>query len=191
MSEPYTPPWSRTYATDSNPRDPDFHDPWTSDPTPEPLPEPEPDVNVAPAPGPTPVPAPPPPAYVPPPAGSFASDLEAKLVTIAKNAADEALAKAQQAALNAAQVHVQPDTPIVVKTGDLAKPAARSRALRSLVIGLGMAVLWGVITAIGTAGHVDFFSKAGWLSFFVLVGGAALNSVVSYVARLRLDPGLD
>lgn len=186
MTAPRVFPWEKNYTKDSNP---------VGD---APLPWDHPQTNVAPSP-PAPAPAPEDPAAprlpvpdAPMPPAAFADSLSTELQTAARAAAQKALAVAQTAILNAVRGHApDPTAPVDVDPKIATQAAARSRGLRALVIGLLVAVFWGILTAIGTAGHIELFDRAGWTSFAVLVGTAALNSVVSYVARMRIDPGLD
>lgn len=164
----YTAPWERDYTSSSNPVPPDVHLPWQESPVTDPTPTP-----VVPAPAPV----------SPLNTSDFAQQLEDKFNVIA----NEALATAQQDVLSKL---VPPSDP-ELNLSDLTNAAARSRAIRALVIGLGLAVLYGVVAAVGTAGNVDFFSKTGWISFGTLVVGAAVNSAISYVARLKIEPTAD
>lgn len=75
-----------------------------------------------------------------------------------------------------------------ISLSDLTKASARSRALRSLFIGMFMAVLMGLASIIGQLGGVDWFTTTGRLSAVTLAVGAIVHSLISYVARLQWEP---
>lgn len=169
-TKPWVAPWDPTYNSTSNPVPPDVHLPWQENPVTDPTPTPAP---------PAPVPAP----AAPLSAADFAQQLETEINT----AANAELAAAQQKILESLQQPADPS----INLSDLTTAAARSRAIRSLVIGLLLAVLYGVVTALGSLGHVDFFTKTGWISVGTLVVGAAVHSAISYIARLKINPTAD
>lgn len=173
----YVPPWSPGYTSTSNPVSPDVQLPWGTNPVViDPAPTP-----VLPDPAPTPTPAPAPVAPVN--TTSFTQQVEAEV----NNLANQALQEARKKVLESLKAPADP----TLDPNDLKTAAARSRAIRTLVIGLLTAMGYGVVAALGTAGNIDFFSKTGWISVGTLVAGAAVHSVISYVARLNIKPKAD
>ena len=71
---------------------------------------------------------------------------------------------------------------------NFAEASARSRAIRSFLIGLGMTILMGLATTIGSLTNINWFSTSGWISVGTLAVGSIISSVVSYVARLKWTP---
>ena len=109
--------------------------------------------------------------------------LEAKLAAASKNALAGELEKLE------ASLGVDPQNP-AVNLGDLTKASARSRALRTLLIGLGLSILWGIVNVLGNLSGVDWFHQAGWNSVITLAAGSVASSVVSYIARVVAPPTL-
>lgn len=166
----WVPPWDPNYTSSSNPVPAGVALPWKESAVTASVPTPTPTVSVI-------------PPTVPISNADFAQQIEAEI----NNLANQALAEAQRAVLSSLQKPADP----VLNPNDLTKPAARSRALRALVIGLLIAMAYGVLATIGTAGNIDFFSKTGLVSFGTLVAGAAINAGISYVARLKIEPKAD
>jgi hypothetical protein len=65
---------------------------------------------------------------------------------------------------------------------------ARSRAFRTLMIGLGLSVLWGIVSALGAATNLNWFDKTAWPALFAIMATSVTTSVVSYVTRLVKEP---
>jgi lysozyme len=165
-------------------------------PEPTPVPAPVSPTPVIPAPVP-PTPEPPvtPPVVTPPvpqAPSNFSDELQALLEDLAKQAATGAVTNIQTEILDVIKNHVpQPPAAPEVNLTDLTKPAARNRALRTLAIGVGLSGVWGAISAVGDLAHVNFFTEAGLVSTLSILGSAAVSAVVSYIARIKIDPGLD
>jgi hypothetical protein len=63
--------------------------------------------------------------------------------------------------------------------------------LRTLVIGMLLAMTYGAVSAFGDMANVDFFSKTGWISAITLAVGAAVSAGISYLARLKVAPNYE
>lgn len=117
-----------------------------------------------------------------------------EVLEVAKEAAESAvrdLAKAMQDdVLNAIKNTLPPDTPPHIDPGDLLKASARSRAIRTFFGGLLVTMAWAVITALGSAANVDWFTKEGLASVAILAGSSVITAVISYVARVFAPPPL-
>lgn len=80
-----------------------------------------------------------------------------------------------------------PQTAPAVDILDLTKASARSRALRTLGIGLGISVLWAVVNIISQLAGVPWDTDA-WGQVATLVIGTILSAVSSYVLRIIKPP---
>lgn len=137
------------------------------------------------------------PAADPVPSGSLSSALQDAVLKAAEGAALAALPSIEKQVLSvvlgsvgAAGVPSAADIPVpTVGPDEFTKAAARSRAFRTFFIGLGLAVLWGFVNALGSLSHADFFSRTGLISVCTLLVSSVVGSVVSYVARIKVQPG--
>lgn len=86
----------------------------------------------------------------------------------------------------------QPVNPTVTATTvtgkDLTIASAKNRSWRTFLAGMGLDVVFALVAVIGTLGNIDFFSKAGWITFVVLVTKTVIQSIVAYVARIKVAP---
>ncbi len=69
--------------------------------------------------------------------------------------------------------------------------SARNRSWRTFLQGLGLDILFALMTLVGTLGNVDFFSAAGWTIVGALFVKTIIQTVISYVARLKITPPYD
>lgn len=82
------------------------------------------------------------------------------------------------------------DTAPVPNLDDFIHADARSRAFRTLLIGLGLAVLTGLGTAIASLGGANLFTHTGQVAAASIAISAVLSSVVAYVSRLFNEPAV-
>lgn len=104
--------------------------------------------------------------------------LQQELAYEYENALNAALAKVTTAA-NAAP-------PITLE--DFIHADARSRAVRTLLLGLLTAVLTGVASVAGQMAGVDWFSRDGLLAAGSIALSAVVTSVGAYITRLLKEP---
>lgn len=88
-------------------------------------------------------------------------------------------------ALQGAGVPSVPEAPSII---DFTRASARSRALRTFFVGLGISVLWALVNMLGQLGDVDWFHKEGWTSVATLAVGAVISAVSSYALRIIKPP---
>jgi hypothetical protein len=186
-TKPWVVPWDPTYNSQSNPVPEDVVLPWLGDPTvtdfPPVITSDTPPIAPAPA---TPT------THAAVPTGSLGSVLEQELEA-AVSAAQKAATAAVEAKVIAALKNAVPEAPAAptLEPQDVTNAAARGRALRSLLYGLGLTIFWALVTAIGDAvsgGQVDFFTKTGWISVATLAAGTIAHAVLSYVGRIKFAP---
>ena len=146
----------------------------------------------------TPAPAPsePPTAAKPAVAGNLTSALEQAVLTAAEQAARASLPAIEKEVLTLVVGSVsngigsivpKPAAPVI--TSDVfTKSAARSRAFRTFITGLGLAGFWGIITALGTLNGADFFTKNGLVSIATILVTSVVSSAVAYIARIKVEP---
>jgi hypothetical protein len=72
--------------------------------------------------------------------------------------------------------------------GDFIKADARSRAIRTFLVGLGMSVVLGLVTALGQSSGLNWFSKEGWTAVATLAVSSVVGSVLAYVTRMIKEP---
>ena len=121
--------------------------------------------------------------------------LETAVLAAAAGAAKSALPDVEQQVLNLvistvggkANLVPKPVEPTIT-SADFTQAAARSRAFRTLITGLGLSAFWGVINALGSLSGVNFFTKTGLVSVVTMLVTSAVGSVVAYVARIRFTP---
>lgn len=65
---------------------------------------------------------------------------------------------------------------------------AKNRGYRTLIQGFALDVLFAVIAAIGALSGVNFFDKAGLATLGILISKTVIQTIVSYVARLKITP---
>lgn len=78
--------------------------------------------------------------------------------------------------------------PQLIDLKDLTKADARSRALRTLLGGLALSVVYGIINVAGDLAGINWFTKDGWLTVAGVVTTSVVLSVLSYVGRLLHEP---
>jgi len=71
---------------------------------------------------------------------------------------------------------------------DFTRADARSRALRTLFIGIGMSALWGVVNVLGALSGVNWFDEHALTSVATMLATSVFGSVGSYVARIAKEP---
>ena len=84
----------------------------------------------------------------------------------------------------------QPARPpdLTINGQSLIKADARSRAGRTLLIGMLTAAGTAFATAVGEMANIDFTSQVGWTAAATLAAGSVVQAVVSYLARLKVTP---
>ncbi|QZE10556.1 hypothetical protein SEA_SCOOBYDOOBYDOO_241 [Mycobacterium phage ScoobyDoobyDoo] len=65
---------------------------------------------------------------------------------------------------------------------------AKNRSFRTLLQGFALDFAFALMAVIGTLSGNEFFSKAGWATVGVLVAKTLLQTVVSYVSRINIEP---
>lgn len=80
-----------------------------------------------------------------------------------------------------------PDPP-VIDWDVLTQADARERALRTLVYGLLLSVVWGAVSISGSLAGINWFTHDGLQSALALLGAAVGNAVLSYLGRLKWSP---
>lgn len=71
---------------------------------------------------------------------------------------------------------------------DFVHADARSRALRSLLIGLGLSALWGVVNVLGTMGNINWFDKNSLVSVGTMLATSVAGSLAAYLVRMTKEP---
>lgn len=71
---------------------------------------------------------------------------------------------------------------------DFTHADARSRAFRTLLIGLGLAILTGLGTAIGQLAGLDFSTHTGQVAAVSIASSAVIGSLTAYFGRLLHEP---
>lgn len=79
-------------------------------------------------------------------------------------------------------------TPEVPTVEDFIHADARSRAFRSLLSGLVVAVLTGLVTVSGQLAGVNWFDKNGLVAAASIAGASIVTSVSAYIGRLVKEP---
>lgn len=182
MSEPWTP----DYDSAAGAVDPNVDLPWvTAAPTPEPVPPVSVTSSTA-STGGTPSPE------------SWATQLERAAVEAAQEALQKAAPTIQEQVSAYTQSYItgvltgKPVNPIIVGTTlsgqELTIASAKNRSWRTFVQGMGLDVVFALVALIGTLGNVNFFSKAGWVTLGILATKTIIQTVVSYVARVKIAP---
>lgn len=85
----------------------------------------------------------------------------------------------------------KPMNPVITATingRDLTIASAKNRSWRTFLGGLWLDILFALVAVVGMAGNIDFFSKAGWTMFGVLVTKTIIQTTVSYFARVKVTP---
>lgn len=80
------------------------------------------------------------------------------------------------------------DTPATPNLEDFIHADARSRAFRTLLIGLFVAVLTGLGAAAGQLAGADWSTHNGQVAAATMAIGAVVSSLVAYVSRLFNEP---
>lgn len=125
-----------------------------------------------------------------------------QLERAAAQAAQEALVKAAPTIQEQVSAYTQsyitgvltgnPVTPTITTTTltgqELTIASARNRSWRTFLQGMGLDLLFALVAVIGTLGNVNFLSKAGWVTLGILVIKTIIQTVVSYVARVKIVP---
>jgi hypothetical protein len=173
----YTAPWARNYTSESNPVPQDVVLPWLEEPVVT-NPSVVPVVPPVSAPGSITIPG-------------LPSDLRSAWDQAITEAETAAVAAVRSRVIAALQAEVPEPPAITLEPQDVTNAAARGRALRSLVYGLGLTIFWALVTAIGDAvsgGTIDFFTKTGWISVATLAVGTIAHAALSYLGRIRFAP---
>jgi hypothetical protein len=134
------------------------------------------------------------------PAGlSWAAQLEQAAVDAAQTALTDAAPKIQDQVAKYTQDYITgiltgtpPASPTIVGTTlsgtDLVIASAKSRSWRTFVAGMGLDIVFALVAVVGTLSHVNFFTQAGWITFGVLIIKTVIQTVISYIARLKIAP---
>ena len=133
------------------------------------------------------------------PAGlSWAAQLEHAAVEAAQSALHDAAPKIQDQVAKFTQDYITGiltgTTPTPTVTGttlsgtDLAIASAKNRSWRTFLAGMGLDVVFAMVAVVGTLGDVNFFTQAGWITVGVLMTKTVIQTVISYIARLKIAP---
>lgn len=83
---------------------------------------------------------------------------------------------------------VSPYITTTVNGKELTVASAKNRSWRTFLGGMGVDIMFALVAVMGTLGHVDFFSQAGWLTLGVLMAKTVIQTAISYVARMKVAP---
>lgn len=78
--------------------------------------------------------------------------------------------------------------PAVPSLDDFTKADARSRAFRTLIIGVVLSVGWGLVNILGNLATVDWTNKDAFPQVAALAVGSVVTSVTAYIARILKEP---
>lgn len=126
------------------------------------------------------------------------SALEQVIKEIAQDAASQILPQAEvvlhdfvvrEMAKVSSAVPEVPNTPDINLSDVVHKQQARSVALRSLVSGLGLAVVTGLGTGVAAIAGYDWFTKEGAMASLIIVGTSVLHSIQAYFSQLKVTSG--
>jgi hypothetical protein len=178
LASPIVLPWAPGYTSTSNPVPTDAVLPWLGPVVPLPPPAPVP----VPIPEPIPVPVPHAPASP--------SVLDNTFENAIKAAGHDVQKMVERFVVNelGKVLPSSPPPPPVLDSDVLTKAAARDRAIRTLLYGMGISAVWGMASALASAGGVDWFTKNGLLSAASMVAVTAGHSVLSYIGRIKWAP---
>jgi len=150
---------------------------------------------------PSPVPAPTPASPVSAPSGgSLIGDIEQAALGAAKQSASSLLPGIEAALEKRIAVKVQAEItdvltkveggsePAVPTLDDFTKADARSRAIRTLIIGLVLSGLWGVVNVLGNVATVNWADRNALPQVLALVVGSVVSAVTGYIARVLKTP---
>lgn len=133
------------------------------------------------------------------PAGlSWAAQLEQAAVDAAQTALTDAAPKIQDQVAKYTQDYITGiltgSTPSPTITGttlsgtNLVIASAKNRSWRTFLAGMGLDIVFALVAVVGTLSHVNFFTQAGWITFGVLIIKTVIQTVISYIARLKIAP---
>jgi hypothetical protein len=134
------------------------------------------------------------------PAGlSWAAQLEQAAVEAAQSALVDAAPKIQNQVAKYTQDYITgmltgttpPSSTVTGNTlsgTDLTVASAKNRSWRTFLAGMGLDVVFALVAVVGTVGNIDFFTQAGWITFGVLVIKTVIQTVIFYIARLKIAP---
>lgn len=125
-----------------------------------------------------------------------------QLQRAAAEAAQEALQKAAPTIQEQVSAYTQnyitgiltgkPVSPTIVGTTlsgtELTIASARNRSWRTFLQGMALDIVFALVAIIGTLGNINFFSKAGWVTLGILATKTIIQTVVSYVSRIKIVP---
>jgi hypothetical protein len=181
MTTAELPPWHPDYVAVEGSVDPNLDPPWVTDSVPP--------VSVTSS---TAIPA-------GQPSSNWAVQLEQAAVEAAQSALREAAPTIQQQVAQYTQSYITgiltgkpvafPTITGTTLTGqELTIASARNRSWRTFLQGLGLDLVFALVAVVGTLGDVNFFSKAGWVTLGILIIKTVIQTVVSYVARVKIAP---
>lgn len=78
--------------------------------------------------------------------------------------------------------------PAVPSLSDFAKADARSRAFRTLLSGLVLSALWGILNVVGNLATVNWADKNALPQVAALAAGSVVMSMTAYISRLLREP---
>lgn len=79
-------------------------------------------------------------------------------------------------------------TPATPSLDDFTKADARSRAFRTLIIGVVFSGIWGLVNVIGNIATVDWTNQNAWPQVISIAATGIIGSVVAYVGRIVKEP---
>jgi hypothetical protein len=110
------------------------------------------------------------------------------LPSIQKSIETRVAAKAQAEVQSVLEKLQGGDQTPVPTLSDFTKADARSRAFRTLLIGLGLSVLWGLVNILGNIATVDWTNKDALPQVLSIATTAVVGSVVAYIGRILATP---
>jgi len=149
---------------------------------------------------PLPTSAPTPTVSTAPLGGNLVKDIEDAAFSAAKSSSSALLPGIEKALEERIAVKVQAEItdvltkvqggsePAVPTLQDFTKADARSRAIRTLVIGLVLSVLWGIVNVLGNLATVDWTNRDALPQVVALVVGSVVSAVSGYFARILKTP---
>lgn len=140
------------------------------------------------------------------PTAMLESSIINQIQAVALKNAEEQIQKAAPALLKSLEDYAQQYTsallagkqPTAIPDIDLTNPDgsvthltqqdAKNRSFRTLLQGFGIDLIFALIAALGALSGVNFFDKAGLATLGILVSKTIIQTMVSYVARLKITP---
>jgi hypothetical protein len=135
-----------------------------------------------------------------PTGGSIATSIEAAALQAAKSATasvlpsiadslEKSIASKAQAEITAVLTKIEGGTePAAPSLDDFTKADSRSRAVRTLLTGLVLSALWGLVNIIGNVATVDWHNANAFPQVAAMAATAVIGSVLAYIERVVKEP---